>query len=150
MSTIEQLLAELQTAITTEKQTAEEQIENLRKLNEEQQEELQKCKSRLDQDQLNFKYSTLLDTYNEAEYENTKLRKENGELMKKHADLVEHQQNQQGQYDQLRSQCIEALNENRQLRLRLAQPYETFSFIPRHTHSPTHGLNQMRFLKDFQ
>ena len=78
MSTIEQLLAELHTAITTEKQTAEEQIENLRKLNEEQREELQKCKSRLDQDQLNFKYSTLLDTYNEAEYENTKLRKDNG------------------------------------------------------------------------
>ena len=134
MATIEQIFEQLKNAMETEKN---KELDDLRV-------ELQKCKSRLDQDQLNFKYSTLLDTYNEAEHENKKLRNELTVLAQKYNTLAGEQQNLQGEYDKLRSQCIEALNENRQLRLRITQPYENFSFIP-----PTHGLNRVMFLKDF-
>jgi len=133
---MEEIFAQLKNTVEAEKKQARVELEQER---ERLQEELQKCKSRLDQDQLNFKYSTLLETYNEAEYENKKLRTEI-------KTLTEQQQSFQGQYDQMRSQCIEALNENRQLRLRLTQPYEKFTFVP---HPTLHdGLNRVMFLKD--
>lgn len=143
---MEEIFTQLKTTIEAEKKQAAAELEAQREANErlllaneQLQEDLQKCKSRLDQDQLNFKYSTLLETYNEAEYENTKLRNEN-------KTLTEQQQICQGQYDQMRSQCIEALNENRQLRLRLSQPFEKFTFVPPPTlHG---GLNRVMFLKD--
>lgn len=139
---MEEIFAQLKNTVEAEKKQATAELEGqraanevLRADNERLQEELQKCKSRLDQDQLNFKYSTLLETYNEAEYENKKLRTEN-------KTLTEQQQICQAQYDQMRSQCIEALNENRQLRLRLTQPFENFTFVP----PPTlHGLNRIMF-----
>ena len=135
---MEEIFAQLKNTVDAERKQATAANEVLRAANEQLLEELQKCKSRLDQDQLNFKYSTLLETYNEAEYENKKLRTEN-------KTLTEQQQTFQGQYDQIRSQCIEALNENRQLRLRLSQPYENFTFVPP---SLSGGLNRVMFLKD--
>ena len=132
-----QVTATLEALQTEYKMQAEAPLAELRVANAQLTEELQKCKSRLDQDQLNFKYTTLLETYNEAEYENKKLKAELTRGTQKMTELREH-------YEQLRVQCLEALDENRKLRLRLpgSRPYEPSYGVPQ-----CHGLKQIVFLE---
>ncbi len=137
MAQVKATLEALQTQQTADKTQAEAMLAELRVANDQLTEELQKCKSRLDQDHLNFKYTTLLETYNEAEYENKKLKEQVTRGTQKMTELRDH-------YEQLRAQCLEALDENRKLRLRLpgSRPYEPSYGVP-----PFHDLKRIVFLE---